>query len=189
MVAFPAPVHVHHWSAVVGLAYEGGGDESNLQPAIKYIREISPVYYYTSSVELSTRFASGDIWAAPWGAGWAVRMRRAGSPISAAFQPYGKKLGTMWPGPISIVKGTPNLEAATAFVKSWLSVDGPAKFCAATGVLPVSGAARAKFVELDPLSRSMLLWTEKDIENSYRVNWDKLDSKKWRETWNREIQK
>jgi hypothetical protein len=62
------------------------------------------------------------------------------------------------------------------------------QFCAATGVLPVSAAARAKFVELDPLSRSMLPWTDEDIENSYRLQWSKLDAKKWRGTWNREIQ-
>jgi putative spermidine/putrescine transport system substrate-binding protein len=187
-VAFPAPDNVFHWAAVVGLAYQGGGDEENLIPAIRYIKEIAPVYFYTASVELSTRFGSGDIWAAPWSAGWAVRMKRAGLPISVAYASFGKKVGSLWPDPVSIVKGTPNREAAMAFLSSWLSIDGLSQFCAATGVLPVSAAARAKFVELDPLSRSMLPWTDEDIENSYRLQWSKLDAKKWRGTWNREIQ-
>jgi len=187
-VAFPAPDNVFHWAAVVGLAYRGGGDEENLIPAIRYIKEIAPVYFFTASVELSTRFGSGDIWAAPWSAGWAVRMKRAGLPISVAYASFGKKVGALFPDPVSVVKGTPNREAAMAFLRSWLSIDGLSQFCAATGVLPVSAAARAKFVELDPLSRSMLPWTDEDIENSYRLNWSKLDPKKWRVTWNREIQ-
>ena len=187
-VAFPAPDNVFHWAAVVGLAYRGGGDEENLIPAIRYIKEIAPVYFFTASVELSTRFGSGDIWAAPWSAGWAVRMKRAGLPISVAYASFGKKVGALFPDPVSIVKGTPNREAAMAFLRSWLSIDGLSQFCAATGVLPVSTAARAKFVELDPFSRSMVPWTDEDIENCYRLNWPKLDGKKWRETWNREMQ-
>lgn len=154
-----------------------------------HIKEIAPTYYYTSSVELSTRFASGDIWAAPWGAGWAVRMKRAGSPIGVKFVSFGSRKGSNWPGPLSISKGTPNLDASMAFLSAWLGVDGPAAFCAATGVLPVSAAARAKFVELDPLSKSMLLWSEKDLENTFLVDFSKLDGKQWRDTWNREIQK
>jgi putative spermidine/putrescine transport system substrate-binding protein len=187
-VAFPAPVHVHHWAPVVGLAMAGGGDETNLRPAIPYIKEIAPVYFYTSSVEVSTRFGSGDIWAAPWGAGWAVRMKRAGSPIGVGYHSFGSHKGSMWPGPLSITKGSPNLDVAMAYLAQWLTVDGPAAFCAATGVLPVSAAARAKFAELDALSRSMLLWKDNEIDNSFRVDFAKLDGKQWRDIWNREVQ-
>lgn len=187
-VAFPAPVHVHHWAPVVGLAMLGGGDETNLRPAIPFIKEIAPVYFYTSSVEVSTRFASGDIWAAPWGAGWAVRLKRAGSPIGVGYHSFGTRKGSLWPGPLSITKGTPNLEAANAYLAAWLTVEGPAQFCAATGVLPVSAAARARFAELDPLSRAMLLWQDKQIDNSFRVNFAKLNGNQWREIWNHEVQ-
>ena len=113
-------------------------------------------------------------------------MKRAGLPISVAYASFGKSgLAVAGPG---------FHRQRNAQSRSRDGFPAPAIHRRFVPVLripahvPVSASARAKFVELDPLSRSMLPWTDEDIDNYYRMQWSKLDAKKWRETWNREIQ-
>jgi putative spermidine/putrescine transport system substrate-binding protein len=187
-VAFPDSSNVFHWSAVVGIALENGGDEKDLSKVADVITKIKPNYFYTSSVELASKFSSGEIWAAFWGAGWAVRLRRAGAPIGVAYPKFGSKLGSLWPCPVSIVKGTPNRDACNAYLSEWLKAEGPSQFSIATGSIPLSSAARA-LMRNDELSNRMLLLGDEQIENCFRVNWAALDSRKWRQTWSREVKR
>src|SRR5262249_39053019 len=76
-VAFPDPGHANHWNAVVALARESGGDETNMKGAIDRLKEIAPSYFFHSSTELAARMTTGDIWAAALHGGWAIRLRRS----------------------------------------------------------------------------------------------------------------
>jgi putative spermidine/putrescine transport system substrate-binding protein len=184
-VAFPDIGHVQHWAAIVGLAREQGGDEANLAPAVAKVNEINPAYFYPSSVDLAQRITAGDIWVAPWTAGWAVRLKRGNVPVKVVYPKFGEKRGALWPSIQWVVAGSPNEAALYAYLDSWLTVEGPAGFCDATGTVPVGTAAR-EIMRQNPENSEMLLLSDEDIANAYRVEWGRLDPK-WREIWLREI--
>jgi putative spermidine/putrescine transport system substrate-binding protein len=186
-VAFPNVGHPQHWAAVVGLAREHGGDERNLSMVPELLKKMQPSYFYSGSTELSTRFASGDIWVAPWGAGWGVRLKRGGVPAAVSYAKFGDKKGALWPNIKWIIAGTPNGDLAHKYIDAWLGVEGPAKFCEATGTVPVNSKAR-EIMGKDEQNRKMLLLTDADIENAYHVDWKNFDVNSWRDLWLRSVQ-
>src|SRR5690606_17418239 len=109
--------------ALIGLASELGGDELNVDPGLERLKQENLPYYYRSSVELSTKFASGDVWAAPWHAGWAVRVRRTDLPVAIAYPAVKDKKGILANGMIGTVQGTPVSEAAAFWIQRYLSLE------------------------------------------------------------------
>jgi len=185
-VAYPDPAHVQHWGVTVALAYESGGSESNMSGAIGLIKKIDPVYYYTSSVDLAAKFGSGDIWAAPWGASWAVRLKESGQDVAVAYTKIGDKKGALWPATKMIIKGAQNLQAARGYLDAYLADDSSYGFCMEVGNVPASAEARQRMAQ-NPIRKKMLLLSDAQLENAFRVQWDKIDANKWRDTWNRGI--
>jgi putative spermidine/putrescine transport system substrate-binding protein len=185
-LAFPEPANGAHWSTVTALAYAGGGSESNMAPAIRLVNEIKPAIFYSSSPDLATKFGSGAVWIAPWQSGWGLRLRKAGQPVNVAYPKIGEHTGALWPIAQGVIKGSPNVAAAHEFINEFLSFETQYGHGKSTGSLPVNGQARAKLAE-DPVMQSMLLLTDAQIDNAFRIDWSKLDQKKWRDTWSREI--
>lgn len=185
-VAYPDPAHVQHWCATVALAYESGGNESNMGGAIGLIKKIDPAYYYTSSVDLAAKFGSGDIWAAPWGASWAVRLKESKQDVAVAYMKIGDKRGALWPATKMIIKGAQNLAASQGYLDAYLADDSSYGFCMEVGNVPASSAARQRMAQ-DPIRKEMLLLTDAQLENAFRVRWNEIDDRKWRDIWNRGI--
>lgn len=185
-VAFPDVQHVEHWNAVVSLAYDAGGDEANLEKAIPLIKEMKPSYFFASSTEVATKFSMGDVWAAPWHAGWVVRLRRTNVPLMHVNPIIGDKLGALLPVYIDIAKSTRTLAAAEAFANIYLSPEVQFEHCRTTGVVPLDTSARQKLMT-DPENKDILLLTDKEMEGAFRINWSKVDTAKWRDLWSREI--
>ena len=184
-LAFPDMGNTAHWNAAVGLAYAGGGSEANLTPALALVNELQPAYFYAVSTDLATQFGSGEIWAAPWQVGWAVRLKRAGVPISMAYMSLGTHRGAMNVNTIGIVKGSTN-SACHAFVDSYLSPEGQAGHCNATGTLPLNATARAALVN-DPVARELMLISDADVDNAFRIDWSQVNPQQWRNQWSRRI--
>ena len=46
-----------------------GGNEKNLAPGLQKIAQLKVESYYSSSNDVRTKLASGDVWAAPWNNG------------------------------------------------------------------------------------------------------------------------
>lgn len=187
-VAFPEPGHVQHWNAVVALARESGGDESNMKGTLDRVNEIAPTYFYTSSPELASRMTRGDIWAAAWHGGWAVRLKRTGVSVSVVYPKIGDHTGSFWPSTRSVVAGTKNVPAAHAYLDAWMGVEGPYKFCDDTGSVPTNPQARAKMAG-DANNREMLLLTDAQVDSAYRVDWSKMNERAWRDQWNRGVRR
>lgn len=185
-VAFPDVSNAQHWNAVVGLAMLGGGGETNMEPAIKLVSELKPAYFFSASTDLATRFGSGEIWAAPWQVGWAVRMKRSGLPIAMAYPHFGAKVGALYPIAIGLIKGTPQLADGYAFVNEYLAPKAQAAHGTATGTLPLDPGARV-VLEKDPVNRSLMILDNAQLQNMFQIDWKKLDTRKWREEWNRSI--
>jgi putative spermidine/putrescine transport system substrate-binding protein len=183
-VAFPDISNAQHWNAVVGLAYENGGSETNLEPAVKAINDIAPSYFFAASTELATRMGAGDIWAVPWHSGWAVRLRRTGVPVAVSYTKFGDKKGALWPVPQFIIKGAQNMAGAQAFIDTMFAVDAQFEYGKATGSVPSVAAARAKLAN-DPDVKGLLFVGDAEMDGAFQIDWTKLDEKKWRETWAR----
>jgi putative spermidine/putrescine transport system substrate-binding protein len=185
-VAFPDAAVSQVWQPAVMLAYEAGGSEKSMQGAIDYVNKIKPLYFYRASTELSTKFALGDVWVAPWHAGWAVRMKRKGLPIGFSHPRVGTKRGTITESSVQIVANTPNLAGAEAFINIYLSGDALAAFTRQTGMAPMGSTARKALMSDATLSEVLIL-SDEGIDNLFLVDWASLDQKAFRDLWNRKI--
>ncbi|MCC7275402.1 MAG: extracellular solute-binding protein [Alphaproteobacteria bacterium] len=170
--------------ALIGLATEFGGDELNVQPGLDRIRQANVGYFYRSSVELSTKFASGDVWAAPWHAGWAVRVKRTGLPLAMSFPKVKDRHGVIASGMIGIVKGTAVGPAAEYWVNRYLSPEVQEALGRANGIAPVNAAALAK-LKADPLLAELMLLTPEAIAGTYAIDWSRIDLADIVDKWNR----
>jgi len=186
-VAIPDINHVQHWNAVVGMAYDNGGDESKLEAAIPVINRIHPNYFYATSTDLGQKMASGEIWAAAWHSGWAVRLRKSGLPISAVYAKFGEKQrGALWPVILQLSKGAPQADFGLDFINLYLDPEVQSQHAKATGVIPVNPSALKTLAD-DPVVKELMLLDEKDMDNLYVVDFSKINQAKWRDLWNREV--
>jgi putative spermidine/putrescine transport system substrate-binding protein len=185
-VAFPDINHVQHWNAAVGLAYDAGGDEAHLEKAMPLINEIHPSYLYATSTDLATKMASGEVWAAAWHSGWAVRLRRTGVPLSASYMNIGSKKGALWPVINQLVRNAPNPSFGLKFIDLYLDPDVQIAHAKATGVIPINTTALAQLGE-DPLNKEILLLKPAEIENLFIVDFSKVDQASWRDRWNKDL--
>lgn len=182
-VAFPDISNGAHWAAVVGLA---GGNESDLSPAVDLVNRMQPAYFFSGSTDLATRFGSGEIWAAPWQSGWALRLKRSGAPVAVAYPRIGEKRGALWLLSFGILDGTEAPEACHTFINQALTPEAQFAHCSAVGQIPINPAARARMAE-DPELAEMMLLDEADVENAFQIDWSSLDQDAWRNRWNREV--
>ena len=170
--------------ALIGLAVEQGGSELNVQPGLDRIQKEKIGYFYRSSVELSTKFASGDVWAAPWHVGWAVRVKRTGVPLAMAYPEVKGRFGVIASGMIGIVKGTDQQRAAEFWVNRYLSSEVQEKLGRANGIAPVSKQALNAMM-LDPFLADLMLLTPESIGRAYVIDWGRIDLADIVNRWNR----
>jgi putative spermidine/putrescine transport system substrate-binding protein len=187
-VAFPDINHTQHWNAVVGLAYETGNDESSLTKSIGSVNEIKPAYFYASSTDLATKFGSGEIWAAPWHAGFVVRLKRTGLPVAIGYTRFGNKYAALWPVLHHIINGATNTDIAEAFLDAYLSPEAQFEHSKFTGSLPMNPDARQR-LSTDPENKDVLMFSDQELNNAFLIDFTKIDLPKWREAWNRDVKR
>lgn len=185
-VAFPDISHTQHWNAVSGLAYEAGASEADLAKAIPLINQIKPAYFFSASTELATKMASGEIWAAPWHAGFVVRLRRNKVPLSITYPKFGAKRGSLWPVIHHITRGTQNQALAEKFLDTYLDPGVQLAHAIAGGTMPVNRDALAKLGQ-DPENKDVLLLKPEELDNLFVVDFSKVKLTDWRNAWNRQI--
>jgi putative spermidine/putrescine transport system substrate-binding protein len=187
-VAFPDINHTQHWNAVVGLAYEAGGDETSLIKAIPLVNDIKPAYFYATSTDLATKFGSGEIWAAPWHAGFVVRLKRTGLPVAIGYTQFGNKYAALWPVLHHIISGGTNTKLAEAFLDTYLSPEAQFDHSKFTGSLPMNPDARER-LSTDPENKNVLMFSDQELNNAFLINFSKIDLPRWREAWNRDVKR
>jgi putative spermidine/putrescine transport system substrate-binding protein len=185
-VAFPDVSHGAHYQAVAALAFEGGGDETTPEKAVPLIKKIKPALFYSSSPDLATKFGSGEVWAAPWYAGFTVRLRRSGIPVAFLHPAYGSKRGAMEITQYSMLAGTKSREGAEAFLDAYVSPEVQFEFSKFAGTVPMNQAARMRLAE-DPETKDVLLLSDAELRNAFTVDYSKVDMARWRDTWARQV--
>jgi putative spermidine/putrescine transport system substrate-binding protein len=187
-VAFPDINHTQHWNAVSGLAYEAGGDEGSLTKSIDLINQMKPSYFYGSSTDLATKFGSGEIWAAPWHAGFVVRLRRTGMQVAIGYTSFGNKRAALWPVLHHMITGSNNTKIAEAFLNIYLSPEAQFDHSKFTGSLPMNPDARQR-LSTDPENKDVLMFSDQELNNTFLIDFSKVDLPKWREAWNRDVKR
>ncbi len=187
-LAFPDVTNPQHWGAVASLAANAGGDESTPEKGFEGALKMKPLYFYASATELAQKISLGDVVAAPWHAGMAVRLANSGQNVGFVHPIIGNKKGDVEYNYLGVVKGSKNVAAAAAFINFFLEAQAQAEFSKAMGVVPVSPEARAVLMK-DPVASKFMLLSDKDIANAYSMDWGKVNVEKWRATWTRTVSK
>ncbi len=159
---------------LVGLALLGGGSDQNIEPGFKKLAELKPAYYYRASPDLSTKFTLGEIWAAPWHAGWVLRVRRTGFPMAHADLKVGDRQVVLAEELMGILKGTKAREAAEYWINQALDPSNQFEFAKKVGVIPTSRKALLRVGD-DPDLKELVAWRPEQQKNVFRMNWDVIE--------------
>lgn len=187
-VAFPDVVNPQHWPAVTAMASVAGGNETTPEKGFEQAMKMKPLYFYGAATELVQKVTMGDVIAAPWHAGMAVRLHNAGQAVDFIHPQIGSKKGEVEYNYLGIVKGSKNVEAAAAFINAFLDTQVQADFAKPMGVVPVNKESRA-LLQKDPVMSRFMLLSDTDLANAFSMDWTKVDVEKWRATWARTVTK
>ncbi len=146
-----------------------GGDEKNLDPGFKKIAALNAAYNYKASTDLATKVTLGEIWAAPWHAGWVLRIARSGFPLAHADPKVGGKSGMIAEEFMGIIKGSKAQKAAEYWINAALDPEVQLQFARKVGVVPTNAKALAQ-IQNDPDLNSFM-WRVEDQRNAFHMNW------------------
>jgi putative spermidine/putrescine transport system substrate-binding protein len=170
--------------AIVGMARESGGSESNIDPALDLIAKIAPASFWSSSSNLQTQLVNGDVWAAAAQAGNVQRLKGS-APLGMVHVPVAGKTGVLKQGYLVKVKGTPQSAAVDWLVDRFLSM--PMQIATSTegGQIPVTRGALAEIAK-DP-SMGFLRLKPDELAAMYQIDYAKVDQAAYTQKWNRRI--
>lgn len=171
--------------AIVGMAIEGGGSETNINPALDLIGKIAPRSFWSSSSNLQTMLTNGDIWAAAAQAGNVQRLKGQ-VPLAMAHIPVGGKTGVLKQGYMVKIRGTKVSDAVDFLINQYLSL--PMQIATSTegGQVPVTRAALAE-LQKDASLTAVLRLRPEEITGMYQIDYGKVDQAGYTQQWNRRI--
>ncbi len=169
---------------IIGMAREGGGSETNIDPALALIQKIAPASFWSSSSNLQTQLVNGDVWAAAAQAGNVQRLKGS-APLGMVHVPVAGKIGVLKQGYLVKIKGTPQSQAVDWLVDRFLSM--PMQIATSTegGQIPVSNTALATLGK--DTSLSFLRLKPEEIAAMYQIDYAKVDQAAYTQKWNRSI--
>jgi putative spermidine/putrescine transport system substrate-binding protein len=170
--------------AIVGMAVETGGSETNIDPALELIQKIAPASFWSSSSNLQTQLTNGDVWAAAAQAG-SVQRLKGQVPLGMVHVPVGGKRGVLKQGYLVKIKGTKQSEAVDWIINQFLSL--PMQLATSTegGQIPVTRAALAELQK--DKSLGFLRLKSEEIAGMYQIDYGKVDQAAYVQKWNRVI--
>ena len=98
---------------VLKAAQLAGGSETNLQPGLEKIAQLKVQSYYSSSNDIRTKLASGDVWVAPWNNGRSWALIDSGFPGKFI---YPKEGGFLHTTTADVVAGTKHPREAQLYI-------------------------------------------------------------------------
>lgn len=171
--------------AVIGMAYEGGGSEADIGPALDMVRKISPASFWSSSSNLQTQLANGDVWAAAAQAGNVQRLKGK-VDLGIVFTPVRQgKSGILKQGYLVKMKGARNAKALEWIVDQFLSERMQIAVLDEGGQVPVHKGALAK-LQKNP-DYAFLRLSAEDFAKMYSVDFSKVNEAAYVQRWNRTI--
>lgn len=169
------------------MAYAGGGDGNNVQPALDMIRSMGPVRFWTQGGDLVTTMQTGDTIAGVSHSGWCLRAYNAGLNVAFAHPIINDEtVGVSKDGWLGIVKGTPNYDAAVWYINAFLDSVFQSDFAVVSGVVPVNSVSLAELANNEVFARLSELDPEL-IAKQLRIDYSTVDIGRWSDMWNRAL--
>jgi putative spermidine/putrescine transport system substrate-binding protein len=170
--------------ALVGMAYDAGGSEANIEPGLDLVRKIAPASFWTSSSNLQTQLVSGDVWAAGAQAGNVQRLKDKVA-LGMAYPQVGTKSGLFKQGYLVKVAGAKQSPAVEWIINAFLAEPMQVAILTEGGQVPVSKPALAE-LQKDPQFGFLRLKPE-DLQKVYSIDFSKVDEATYVKKWTREI--
>lgn len=172
---------------LIAIAYENGGNETNLMPGMAAILRLKPRTFYKSWTQIFTQFKGGDVWAAHWHAGWVVRGRQAGIPLDIVLPPVAGKHGVLSNTWLSPVKGSSAGAAALVFINQYLAPKPQQELGRRNGIRPINPQAADALAQSDPVLGSVLPLSQAAIERVFYPDILKIDMDALIDQWDRTV--
>ena len=171
--------------AIVGMSYEGGGSEADIGPGLELVKKIAPANFWSSSSNLQTMLANGDVWAAAAQAGNVQRLKGK-VDLGIVFPPVTQgKGGVLKQGYLVKIKGGKNPNAVEWIVNQFLSKPMQIAVLTEGGQVPVHKGALAE-LQANP-EYSFLRLSAEDFAKMYSVDFSKVNEAAYVQRWNRTI--
>jgi putative spermidine/putrescine transport system substrate-binding protein len=171
--------------AVVGMSYEAGGSEADIGPGIELVKKIAPASFWSSSSNLQTQLANGDVWAAAAQAGNVQRLKGK-VDLAIAFPPVtAGKSGVLKQGYLVKIKGARNAKALEWIIDRFLSEPMQIASLTEAGQVPVHKDALAH-LQKNP-DYSFLRLSAEEFGKMYSVDFSKVNEATYVQRWNRSI--
>lgn len=175
---------------IVGFAAENGGDENNIDPGLKAIKDLDTFAFWNSGTQITQMFQSGDIWVAVAHAGWGVRLNDAGIKVGMVHPVVKDKVGMASRGFAGVVKGTKNTEAAEFYINLLVSEEMQEILHTKNGIVPTNSKIQVKYADkpkVDAVGDPFLLLSPDQIANLYYMDWTNFNMSDWTKKWNRSV--
>jgi putative spermidine/putrescine transport system substrate-binding protein len=171
--------------AIVGMSYEGGGSEADIGPGLELVKKIAPNSFWSSSSNLQTMLANGDVWAAAAQAGNVQRLKGK-VDLGIVFPPVTQgKGGVLKQGYLVKIKGGKNTNAIEWIINQFLSKPMQIAVLTEGGQVPVHKGALAE-LQANP-DYSFLRLSAEDFAKMYSVDFSKVNEAAYVQRWNRTI--
>lgn len=171
--------------ALIGMAHETGGSETNIDPALDLIVKIQAKSYWSSQSNLHTMLVGGDIWAAAAQAGNVQRLKGQ-VPLGMSHIQVAGKTGVIKQGYLVKIKGTKQSDAVDWIINQFLSLSMQIATSTETGQVPVTKAALSE-LRKDTSLQGVLRLTPEEITSAYYIDYSKVDQAAYVQKWNRKI--
>jgi len=171
--------------AIVGMSYEAGGSEADIGPGLELIKKIAPSSFWSSSSNLQTQLANGDVWAAAAQAGNVQRLKGK-VDLDIVFPPVTKgRSGVLKQGYLVKIKGARNAVALEWIIDQFLTETMQMAVMTEGGQVPVHNRALAQ-LQKNP-DYSFLRLSAEDFAKMYSVDFSKVSEAAYVQRWNRTI--
>ena len=173
---------------LAGVAFSEGGDETNIEPGLKVVKDMNVLKFWARGGETMAQFESGDIIAAVVHAGWCLRTKKlAGQNVTSVHPRINDdQVGVASEGWWGVMQNSENVEAAQWYINQFISADYQLKMATKTGLVPVNQSVFGDMAN-DPLVAEMIVLDPEKVANQLRVDYSKVIISDWTDQWNRAI--
>lgn len=177
---------------IVGFAADAGGDENNIDPGLKLIKDLNVHSFWSSGTQVTQLHKAGDVLVSIAHAGWGVRLNDAGVGVGMVHPMVKDKRGMASRGFAGIVANTKHKEAAEMYLNVLISEEMQELLHVKNGVVPTNVKIQAKYSDPSKLKRDIagepfLLMKPEEIANLYYMDWSNFSMKDWTRKWNRSV--
>jgi putative spermidine/putrescine transport system substrate-binding protein len=175
-----------------GIVYAAGGDEKNVRPGLDLIASLKIRLFWSAGEQLLSQFQTGDIYAGVAHAGWCLRTRNAGVPVTTVHPKINDRTtGVHKYGWMTLMRSTTDPKVIAAghwFINEYLDRDYQLYFAKEMGVAPVNRDSIPRMGD-DPIVKELLETDPAKLKNFLRIDYTKVKVADWTDQWNRRITK